>query len=82
MTTATVDMLVQMLAETREELRRQAAHTMDSVSRHMETSTALRHAEQTIEEWVDYSQSWHPLIPAKRRKELKPPKAYTREIPL
>lgn len=84
----TVDLLVQMLAEEREAAkqarldRANANATLMRAQRSaQETEDDLHKAMQKIEEWVDYSQSWHPLIPAKRRKELKPPQAYTRGIP-
>lgn len=84
----TVDLLVQMLADTREELnqakedRRQANAALMNTNAMLQRAKRDRdHAEKKIEEWFDYSQSWHPLIPNKRRAELKPPKAYTREIP-
>lgn len=84
----TVDLLVQMLAETREELRKAKDNLRDAYSAQMQAVADKNRArserdfaEAKIEEWFDYSQSWQPLIPNKRRHELKPPKAYAREIP-
>jgi DNA repair exonuclease SbcCD ATPase subunit len=63
---------------------RQRADTLDFVQRERDRlRSELKAAEAKIEEWFDYSQAWAPLIPARRRKELKAsvPKPLETDIP-
>jgi hypothetical protein len=69
-------------AEKRQLQRR--ADMLDSVQRERDRlRTELRAAEDKVEEWFNYSQAWAPLIPARRRKELKAsvPKPLETEVP-
>ncbi len=86
--TDTIDRLVRMLDDAREEIRelkrdRAMAHKaqMDATARERRAIRDRDHAEAKIEEWVEHSSSWVPLIPVKRRKEIKPPSPYFREMP-
>jgi septal ring factor EnvC (AmiA/AmiB activator) len=81
-----VDLLHRQVKETdrlRDELARARRHESDAAYHLQRAERERDAAEKKIEEWFDYSQAWHPLIPKRRLKELKAevPTPYDREIP-